>query len=254
MKENALKTKLNNGETVYGLLTPIYDPAIVEIIGLLGFDCYMLDCEHGAGGPTHVEHVARACESVGIVPLVRVRSTDHKLLLQFMDSGVMGVMMPGVMDTDDVKRLVDAVKYPPVGRRGIAPVRANDYLLGPMPQAEYVRLANEQILVLPQVETVEAVRNLDSLLRVEGVDGYFVGPRDLSMAMGYPDGPGHDEVRAVTYDVFDRVRGAGLAVGTVAATGEDARLLAQRGVNIILNSINGLLKAGSTAFFKEARV
>jgi 2-keto-3-deoxy-L-rhamnonate aldolase RhmA len=85
------------------------------------------------------------------------------------------------------------------------------------------------------------------------VDGYFVGPRDLSMAMGFPDGPAHDEVRAVIYDVFDRVRAAGLVVGTVAFTGEDARTLTERGARIILGSINGLLRVGSNAFFSAAR-
>src|SRR5690349_6734279 len=127
MKENTLKGKLQNDGVVYGMLTPIYDPAIVEIIGQLGYDLYMMDCEHGAGGPQQAEHLARACDATGIVPLARVRSTDPKLLLQFMDAGIMGVMMPGIQTADDVKRLVEGVKYPPLGRRGIAPVRANDY-------------------------------------------------------------------------------------------------------------------------------
>ena len=250
MRENALKTKWKNGEPVFGMLTPIYDPAIVEQIGHLGFDAYMLDCEHGAGGPQQVEQVVRACETVGLTPMARVRSTDPKLLLQFLDAGVMGVMMPSVRDADDVKRLVEAVKYPPMGKRGIAPVRANDYLFGHMSQADYISFANEQTLVLPQIETVEAVTNLDSLLRVEGVDGYFVGPRDLSMAMGFQDGPGHGEVRAVIDSVFRSVIGAGMIVGTVAATGEDARDLADRGARIILGSVAGLLKVGATTFFK----
>jgi 4-hydroxy-2-oxoheptanedioate aldolase len=253
MKPNAIKKKLASGHTIFGLLTPVHDPYIVELSGLLGFDCYMLDCEHGAGGPTHAEQVVRACETVGMTPLARVRSADPKLLLQFLDSGVMGVMMPGVMTADDVKRLVEGVKYPPLGRRGIAAVRANEYLLGPMTQAEYVPFANEQTLVLPQIETAEAVKNLDSLLRVEGVDGFIVGPRDLSMAMGFPDGPAHDEVRTVMRSVFDTVRGAGLAVGTVAATGEDARGLIDIGADIILGSIQGLLKVGATTFFNAAR-
>lgn len=250
VKENVLKAKLKRGEATFGLLTPIYDPQVVELTGHLGFDCYMLDCEHGAGGPAQAEHLARACDTVGLTPLARVRSTDAKLILQFLDAGIMGVMLPGVRDADDVKRLVEAVKYPPEGRRGIGPVRANDYLLGPMPQAEYVRFANEQTLALPQIETVEAVRNLDSLLGVEGVDGYFVGPRDLSMAMGFADGPAHDEVRSVINDVFEKVLRAGLVAGTVASTGEEAAALASRGVQIILTSIGSLLKVGAGAFFK----
>lgn len=250
MKENVVKTRLKKGEVVFGMLTPIYDPAIVETIGFLGFDFYMMDCEHGAGGPLQAEHLARACEAVGITPLARVRSTDPKLLLQFLDLGIMGVMMPSVRNADDVKRLVDAVKYPPLGSRGIAPVRANNYLLSNTLQAEYVQAANEQTLVLPQIELVEAVHNLDSLLKVEGIDGFIVGPRDLSMSMGFRDGPSHDEVWANVYSIFKRVREAGLVVGTTAGTSEDARAHIEHGAQIILGSVTGLLKLGAAAFLK----
>jgi 4-hydroxy-2-oxoheptanedioate aldolase len=253
MRENTLKSRLASGQPSYGMLSPIYDPAVVEVAGRLGFDFYMMDCEHGSGGPVQAEHLVRACETVDITPLVRVRSTDPKLLLQFMDTGMMGVMMPGIMDADDVKRLVEAVKYPPVGRRGIAPVRANDYLFGSMSHGEYVPFSNEQTMVLPQIETMEAVRNLDSLLRVEGVDGFIVGPRDLSMAMGFPDGPAHDEVRALMYRLFDAVHAAGLVVGTTASTGQDARTLVEHGANIVLGSINNLLKVGAAEFFNAVR-
>lgn len=249
MRENVIKTKLKNDEPVFGVLTPIYDPSVVELIGHLGFECYMMDCEHGAGGPVQAEHLVRACETVGLTPLARVRSADPKLVLQFLDAGIMGVMLPGVLDADDVKRLVDAVKYPPLGKRGIAPVRANDYLFASMPQVEYVRFSNEQTLVLPQIETMEAVKNLDSLMRVEGVDGFIVGPRDLSMSMGFPDGPAHEEVRAMMDDIFQAVRGVGLVVGTVASDGAQAADLVSRGARIILGSINGLLKMGAADFF-----
>jgi 4-hydroxy-2-oxoheptanedioate aldolase len=197
--------------------------------------------------------VIRACETVGITPLARIRNADPKLVLQFMDLGLMGVMMPSVTDADDVRRLVEAVKYPPLGKRGIAPVRANDYLLGSMPQEEYLRFANDQTLILPQIETMEAVNNLDSLVQVEGVDGFIVGPRDLSLSMGFTDGPAHPEVRDMVDSLFGVVRAAGLVVGTTAATGEDARSLVDRGATIVLASIHGLLRTGSGAFFKAAR-
>lgn len=250
MKENMLKSKLKKGEAVYGILSPNYDPSLPEALGLLGFDFYMLDCEHGAGGPIEAEGVVRACETVGITPLVRVRSADPKLVLQFMDAGMMGLMTPSIGDTDDVERLVEAARYPPLGKRGIAPVRANDYLLGPMSQEQYVPFANRETLVLPQIETMEAVENLSSLLRVEGIDGFIVGPRDLSMSMGFRDGPAHAEVRAVMDEVFKAVLDAGLVVGTTAATGADARALVERGAQIILGSVNGLLKVGAGAFLE----
>ncbi len=253
MRENALKAKLKAGEAVYGVFAPNCDPSLAEVIGHLGFDYCMMDFEHGAGGPMEAENIVRACETVDLTPLARVRSINSKLILQFLDTGVMGIMMPGITEADEVKRLVEAVKYPPLGKRGIAPVRANDYLLGPMSQADYVPFANEQTIVLPQIELMEAVKNLDKLVQVEGVDGFFVGPRDLSMSMGFFDGPNHGEVMAVINDVFDTVRGAGLMVGITAATGEDARALAERGVQIILGSVNGLLKVGASAYLSAVR-
>lgn len=253
MKENLTKIKLKNGQPVFGLLTPIYDPAVVEVIGNLGFDCYFLDCEHGTGGPLQAEQFVRACETVNMTPFARVRSADPKLVLQFMDAGIMGLMLPEVRGVDDVKRLVEAVKYPPLGKRGIAPVRANDYLLGSMSQGEYVTFANEQTLILPQIETMEAVNSLDALVKVEGVDGFIVGPRDLSMSMGFPDGPAHEEVRDMVDRIFGAVRAEGLLVGTVAGTGEDAKDLVDRGANIVLGSINGLLKVAAKSFFEPLR-
>lgn len=253
MRENVMKTKLKAGEAVFGVFAPNSDPSMAEILGHLGFDYVMMDFEHGAGGPREAEAMVRACETVGITPMARVRSIDAKLILQFVDTGVMGVMMPGISEPDEVKRLVEAVKYPPQGRRGIAPVRANDYLLGPMSQAEYLQFANDHTIVLPQIELVEAVKNLDQLVQVEGVDGFFVGPRDLSVSLGFRDGPNHPEVMSVIEDVFQTVRGAGLALGITAATGEDARALVDRGVQIILGSVTGLMKAGATAFFKGLR-
>ena len=253
MRENTVKTRLKNGEVTYGILSPNYDTTAVEVLGHLGFDFYMLDCEHGPGGPQQAEQVVRACESVGIIPLARVRSTDPKLLLQFLDIGVMGVMMPSLASADHLKALVEAIKYPPQGTRGIAPVRANDYYLGRMQQEEYIRFSNEQTLVLPQIELVEAVKNLDSLLKVEGIDGFIVGPRDLSVSMGFYDGPAHDEVRQSMYSIFSEVKAAGLVVGTTAGTGEEARTHVEHGAQIILPSILGLLRAGSAAFWKGAK-
>jgi 4-hydroxy-2-oxoheptanedioate aldolase len=165
----------------------------------------------------------------------------------------MGLMLPAVREVADVQRLVAAVKYPPQGERGAAGVRANDFLFGAMGQADYLRFANEQTLVLPQIETVAAVEHLDDLLRVPGVDGFFVGPRDLSLAMGFADGPAHDEVRTVIRDIFTRVRAAGLFVGITGFTGEDARTWVDAGARLILNSVHHLLKSGATTFFQGAR-
>lgn len=253
MKENKVKAKLKAGEPVYGLLSGIADPTIVELLAHMGFECYMLDCEHGPLGPAQAADFVRTCEAAGITPLARIRSADPKLILQFLDVGTMGVMLPGVRGVVDVEALVEAVRYPPQGRRGMAGIRANDYLMGAMPAQDYIRFANEQILILPQIELMEAVENLDALLKVEGVDGYFVGPRDLSVSMGFYDGSAHQEVQDVIADVFKRVKAAGLITGTVAFNGPSASALTAQGVGLLLNSPNALLKSGADIFFAGAR-
>lgn len=253
MRENAVKVKLEKDDPVFGIIAPNRDPTLAETIGWLGFDFYMIDGEHGPATPSEVEHIVRGCERTDITPLARVRDVDEKLILQFMDAGVMGVMMPGIQTADDVRVLVNAVKYPPLGTRGLGPARAADYMLGPMTQEEYVHTANEKTLVLPQIEDIEAVDNLDAMIEVEGVDGFIVGPRDLAMSMGYADGPDHKEVQAVIEDVYDRVLGADKVLGTVAGTGAAARDLVDRGAQFCLNSAAGLLKTAGLSYLENAR-
>jgi 4-hydroxy-2-oxoheptanedioate aldolase len=251
MRENTTKTKLLNGQAVLGVISNSTDPTIAEICGFSGLDYYMIDGEHGPVTTAQVQDIVRACELSGTTPLARIRSNDPKLILQYMDAGVMGVMMPGIKTADEVRALVAAIKYPPQGERGLGPVRAADYLLGSMNQGEYVRFANEQTLVLPQIEDKEAVDNLDEMLTIDGVDGFVIGPRDLAMSMGYYDGPGHDEVKKTIAGVVEKIKKAGKVVGTTAANGDQAKALVDRGVLFCLNSVAGMLKASVSEFMKK---
>ncbi len=250
MKQNIVKTRLKNNQPVLGVLSNSTDPTVAELCGFSGLDFYMIDGEHSPVTTAQVQDIVRACELSGITPLARVRSNDPKLILQFLDSGVMGIMMPGVSTVAEAEALVQAVTYPPMGTRGFGPVRANDYLLGNMNQGEYVAFANEQLLILPQIEDKEAIDNLDDLLAVEGIDGFVIGPRDLAMSMGFHDGPGHDEVKRTIAGVVEKIRKAGLVAGTTAATGDQARALIDRGVLFCMNSFAGLLKTASADFMK----
>ena len=249
MKENTTKTKIAAKQPVYGVISPTTDPIICEYLGFAGLDFYMIDAEHGAISPSDITNLVRACEIAGCTPLARVGDLNEKLILQFMDAGVVGIMMPGCSTVSDVERLVAAMKYPPMGNRGLGPVRSADYMMK-MPQLEYVNFSNAQTLVLPQVEDMEAVRNLKEMVKVRGVDGFIIGPRDLAMSMGFYDGPAHDEVKRVIDEIFDTVLSAGLMVGTVAATAEQAEALTKKGAGLILNSVQGLLTAGVKGFKK----
>lgn len=253
MSKRVLKERLLSGEVVHGLLSPNVEPDLVETIGLLGFDLYILDAEHGRGGPVEAAAVVRACEGAGIAPLVRPRGLDAKLILQFLDAGMTGIMQPGARSVDDVKRLVEAATYAPEGLRGLAPMRANRFLLGPEKQEDWVARANREMLVLPQIETREALEHVEEVAAVPGIDGFIVGPRDLALALGFRDGPSHPEIEAAIDRVVSVAKKRGLVVGTVAATGARAKDLAARGLTILLHSVTGLLKTGAEAYFTAAR-
>jgi 4-hydroxy-2-oxoheptanedioate aldolase len=248
----SLKARLKAGEAVHGLLSPNVEATTLETLGLVGFSLYILDTEHGPAGPREAEDAARACEIAGMYLLVRPRSLDPKLILQYLDAGAMGIMLPGLREADEARRLVEAVKYPPKGLRGIAAVRANRWTLGPEKIEDYVERVNDETLVLPQIETLEAVAALPDLVRVPGVDGFIIGPRDLAMAMGYPGGPARPEVEQAIDRITKTVLDAGLLIGTVAATGARAKELMGKGHRILLHSVTALLKNGAAAYFGAA--
>jgi 4-hydroxy-2-oxoheptanedioate aldolase len=250
MKENKLKIRLSEHKAGFGVISPTIDPTICEYIGLSGLDFYMIDAEHGAISPSDITNMIRACEAVGITPLARVGDLNEKLILQYMDAGVAGIMMPGVQTVEDCQRLVSAMKYPPMGNRGLGPVRSADYMMK-MPQMEYVSFANAQVLVLPQIEDMEGVKNLKAMANTEGVDGFIIGPRDLAMSMGFYDGPNHAEVNAVIDEIFEVVLAAGKIIGTVAGTSEQAQKLIDKGATLILNSVQGLIATSAKGFIAQ---
>ena len=185
MHENKTKTKLENGEPVFGVISSSTDPMIAEILGLSGFDYYMIDGEHGPLEPATATNIVRACEVVDVTPLARLGSKDPKLILQYMDAGFQGIMMPGLETIADIEMLVNAVKYPPLGKRGLGLGRAANYMLGSgASQAKYVQQANEQTLVLPQFEDPTLLDILPQMVKVRGVDGFVFGPRDFIVDHG----------------------------------------------------------------------
>jgi 4-hydroxy-2-oxoheptanedioate aldolase len=251
MKENKLKTRLLQNKASYGVISPTTDPVICEYIGLCGMDFYIMDAEHGALSINEVANMIRACEAVGITPLARINSLDEKMILQYFDAGCMGVMMPNTNTVEDCKKLVSFVKYAPQGKRGLGPVRSAEYMAGKMNQAEYINYSNEQTLVFPMIETKECLENLSEMVKVNGVDGFILGPRDLALSMGFLDGPNHDEVKAAINKAIEIVIKAGKIFGTVAATPEQAKELTDKGVTLLLNSVQGLLTPSIKTFMQN---
>jgi 4-hydroxy-2-oxoheptanedioate aldolase len=247
-----MKEKLKAGEPVFGASVMFPSPQIVEMLGAFGFDWVLLDCEHGALTPDAVEVMAMAAQASGMTAIARpaTRSADH--ILQVLDRGVMGVQVPHVNTAADAREVVEAVKYHPLGRRGLAAgTRAAIYdAHGTM--ADYVRAANEATLIAIQLEERAAIENLDELLQVPDVDVFFIGPSDLSQSMGHPGNPKAPPVAAAIDRSFERIVAAGRIPGT-PATADNVRTVLGQGVRYIYNHVPRLLAASAKAYFDSAR-
>ena len=252
MKQNRMKEKLRAGEPVYGVSVMIPSPQIVEMVGAAGFDWVLLDCEHGTLTLESVELMAMAAEACGITAVARpvTRSPEH--ILQVLDRGVMGVQVPHVNTAEDARRVVAAVKYHPLGQRGLAAgTRAAAYdAHGTL--ADYVKAANEATLIAIQLEDEAAIRNIDELLQVENIDVFFIGPSDLSQSMGHPGNPRAPAVAAAIDGGFRKMVAAGRTPGTPATT-ENVREVLGKGVRYIYTHLPRLLSSSARAYLNAAR-
>lgn len=251
IQENRTKLKLKAGQPVYGVISTSADPQLAELFGLAGFDFYMLDAEHGLIDPAQTVNVIRACESVQMTPLVRIGPKDPKLVLQYLDAGMMGVMMPGLKTVADVKMLVNAVKYPSFGKRGMGITRASGYVAVGEKAVAFINFTNEQTMVIPQFEDPALINNFEEMISQPGVDAVVVGPRDLSLNMGFPDGPNHPEVQEMIDHAVAICKKANVAAGITAGTRADSAKQVARGMTMILGIAQTLILAGSKEFLPE---
>lgn len=251
IQPNKTKAKLKAGQPAFGVIATSDDPQLAELFGIAGFDYYMLDAEHGLIDPAQAVNVIRACERTNITPLVRIGPKDPKLVLQYLDAGMMGIMMPGLETVEEVKMLVDAVKYAPLGRRGLGFSRASGHMSYTSNAPDYINFSNEQTMVIIQFEDDKLLEKLPALCAVAGLDACIIGPRDLSLAMGFPDGPHHPEVQSAIDNAIRILRNAGITAGMTAGTRADADKQIKRGAAMILAAAQSLVLAGSKDFLPE---
>jgi 2-keto-3-deoxy-L-rhamnonate aldolase RhmA len=203
--ENAQKfrDKIASGQVCYGSYITCTDPTITEALCSLS-DFLWIDTEHNALTLETVQNHLIATKGSDTAALVRVPWNDPVLIKPVLDIGADGVIVPLVRTVDDVRRAVAACRYPPEGIRGYGPRRANGFgrLRGP----EYCRLANETIIVVAQIEHIEAVHNLDEILAVPGLTSITVGPNDLAGSMGLMGQPNHPDVVKVIETIVDKTR------------------------------------------------
>ena len=193
MRKNRVKSLLKEGKPAIGCFIAVPSPMVVELCALLGFDFVVVDTEHGIADMETMENMIRAADAFGMVPIARVAVNIPQVILRYMDAGALGAQLPQINSADEAMQVVASVKYRPLGRRGLAGIRAADYGIGGS-YTDYIAQANEETLVIVHVETPEAVDNLAETVQVAGVDVFYIGPTDLSYSLGHPGDPGHPEV------------------------------------------------------------
>lgn len=210
MKKVPLKEKLRKKKVTIGSWITLGHPAIAEIMAKAGFDWLTVDMEHSAITLHHAQHLIQVIELCGVTPLVRVGENNPNLIKRVMDAGAHGVIVPMVNSKEEAVRAVNAVKYPPVGTRGVGLARAQGYGFAFEP---YRARVNKGSIVIVQIEHIDAVRNMEDILSVEGVDAFVVGPFDLSASLGKPGAFKHPDVLKALRRVKRVSSGASAAPG-----------------------------------------
>jgi 4-hydroxy-2-oxoheptanedioate aldolase len=246
---NRFKQAIQNKQVQYGLWTSLASAYSTEICAGAGFDWLLLDGEHA---PNDLQSILMQLQIVAAYPdthpIVRVPvghgHAGTTLIKQFMDVGAATILVPMVDTAEQAKALVEAMRYPPHGIRGMGGARASRW--GRYPQ--YAQEANQQVCLLVQAETTTALQNLDAIAAVEGVDGVFIGPADLSASMGHVGNQTHPEVKAAIEDAFRRILKAGKAPGILTPDEDLSRhYLSHGGLFMAVGLDNNLLAHHTSA-------
>ncbi len=205
----SLKSKLAQSQFTMGSWITLAHPAIAEIMSNAGFDWLVIDLEHSVVTIREAEELIRVISLSGSCPLVRLSINDPVQIKRVMDAGAHGVIVPMVNFADDAKRAVEAVHYPPKGKRGIGLARAQGY---GSTFDHYLKWLDKESIVIVQVEHIEAIGNLNQILAVDGVDGFLVGPYDLSSSLGVSGQFKHPAMK----EAMDRILSTSIASGKAA--------------------------------------
>jgi len=251
MTTASLRTRLAEpGTAAIGWLTSP-DPLVAETIARSGFDAVALDMQHGAIDHGDALRLLQVLTLAGVPAIVRVAWNEPHLVMKALDLGAWGVIAPMLEDAQDVRRLVEACRYPPRGRRSYGPTRG-----AALAGAEYAARSDDEVVPIAMIETRAALEHIDELLAVPGLGAVFVGPADLSQALGGPpgadleDGPVVDALRHVA----ERCAAAGVSAGIYARSPAYARRMATLGYRFVaLGSALDLVASGADAALRAFR-
>lgn len=206
----SLKQKLKNNELTIGSWIMMNSAMSVEIMALAGFEWLVIDIEHTSIDLETAQDLIRTIQANNMKALVRVSKNEEVIIKRILDMGADGIIVPMVCSKDEAKQAVSYAKYPPFGKRGVGLYRSSGYGTS---FEEYKKWVDEELVIIAQIEHIDAVENIDEILAVEGIDGTIIGPYDLSGSMGCPGAFERDDVKAAVQRVLDRSKEAKMPSG-----------------------------------------
>lgn len=231
MLTNPFKQRLQSGEPLIGLWIGLADPYCAELAANAGFDWLLLDGEHAPNDLRGLLGQLQSLAPYPAQPVIRPAIGDTTVIKQLLDIGAQTLLVPMIESAEQARQMVSAMRYPPSGMRGVGSPLARASRWNTIP--DYLTRADEQMCLLLQIESLAGLRELDAIIAVDGVDGIFIGPADLSASMGYLGQPGHPEVQAAIEDAILRIVQAGKAAGILSGDQALARRYLELGATFV---------------------
>ena len=254
MSESTIRTRARAGELVLGsMIFEFFSPGIAQCMKLAGCEYIIYDMEHTGLGYGELKAQVSYCRGIGVVPMARVPRSDYAYIARALDVGARGIMVPMVNSADEAQAVVDALRYPPIGRRGAAFSFAHDDY-EPGAPLEKVKSANETNVVIAQIETEHGLDAVEAIAAVEGVDVLWVGHFDLTNFLGIPGQFDHPKFLSALDRIVAAGRAHGKGLGFLASTRETMQQYRDRGFNMLAcGTDHGLLTDAASNLLDAVR-
>lgn len=242
--KNHVREKMLSGEKTVGTFFELGSATAAECIGLAGLDYLIIDQEHGPFNPQTTLTYVQAAKLYGVTPFARAQEISRPAILKLLDAGVMGLIIPCVRTRAELEEIVEYGKYAPLGRRGVASAAGTSFWYGEEAQhgmEQYFEISNRETLLIPQCETVECLEHIEEFAGIDGIDGFFVGPYDLSTAMNKPGQFDDPEVIAAIDRVRKACRAAHKFSFIYAGTEEKAREHLEKGFDSVAFNLDAIM-------------
>jgi len=243
--------KMRQGEICFGTWITFFDPTVTEVLSQCGFDFLFLDTEHAPMTPDLMQNHLLALKGSGVTSIVRVPWNDRIHIKWILDIGADGIMVPTIRSADELREAVDYSHYPPMGSRGLGPRRPAQY---ERRYAEYVRRANDEVILVAMIEHIDGVRDIERIVQVRGLTALMLGFNDLSASMGLFPETGHPEVLAAAERVIGVANRQGVPIGLSCGDARCALRWISKGVNFVeLGADMTILREGAEALLAATR-